>query len=81
MSLENSDVLELLDRYNFLIEEYVKMAGELAGKLEKFGKYKQELQALSVEFVRRGVKPQEPDSLKKLIEAELEKRGTKPNVG
>ena len=77
MSLESADVLELMDRYTFLIHEYVKIAEELAGKLEKFGKYKQELQALSVEFVRRGVKPQDPQSLKKIIEDEILKRGIK----
>ena len=38
MSLEDCDVLELMDRYEFLSGRYVALASELADKLEKFGK-------------------------------------------
>lgn len=74
MSLEDFDILELQDRYLYLMTEYVNLARELAPKLDKFGKYRKELQLLTVEFSRRGVTVEDPDSLKKLIEAELEKR-------
>jgi hypothetical protein len=77
MSLESTDILELMDRYNYLVQEYVKLAGELVGPLEKFGKYKQELQAIIVEFVKRKVTPDDPEHLKKLVEEELIKRGIK----
>jgi len=77
MSLESADILELMDRYNYLALEYVKLAGELVAPLEKFGKYKQELQALVVEFDRRGVKPNDPEPLKQMVTEELIKRGVK----
>ena len=77
MSLEDTDLFELTDRYIYLVQEYVKLATEIAPKLEKFGKYKQELQAIVVEFARRNVTPNDPENLKKLIEEELAKRGTK----
>ena len=77
MSIESADTFELVDRYNYLIQEYVKLAGELVPKMEKFGKYRQELQALTVEFVRRGVNVSDPEPLKKLVEEELQKRNIK----
>jgi hypothetical protein len=74
MNLETVDVLELKDRYNWLVQEYVKLATELAPKLEQFGRYRKELQFITAEFVRRGVNVDDPESLKKLIESEIEKR-------
>lgn len=74
MSLKEVDTLELVDRYNSLIKKYAELALEIAPKLEKFGKYKQELELLSVEFVQRGVQIQDPEGLKRLVEQELEKR-------
>ena len=85
--LENVDFLELLDRYNNLLHSYVNLAKDLAPQLEKFGKYRKELQIISVEFARRGYKPEESESLTKLVESELErvKNGkltqTDPNEG
>lgn len=73
-SLENADTLELLDRYKFLIKKYSELALELSVKLDKFGKYRNELQLLTVEFSKRGVTAEDPESLKKIIEQELEKR-------
>lgn len=73
-NLETTDLLELVDRYNYLIKLYVPLAAEIAPKLEKFGKYRQELQIISAEFVRRGYKAEEPESLKQMIEAALEKK-------
>jgi hypothetical protein len=72
-SLENVEFLELLDRYNDLLVRYVSLAKDLSPQLEKFGKYRKELQLISVEFVRRGFKPDEPESLVKLVESELER--------
>jgi hypothetical protein len=77
VSLEDADTFELTDRYNYLVQEYVKLSVELAGKLEKFGKYKKELEMLTVEFVRRGVDVKDSEPLTNLIKDELEKREIK----
>ena len=74
MSLEDTDILELQDRYFYLIPLYVQLAMELAPKIEKFGKYRKELQLLTAEFVRRGVSTSDPEGLTKLVEEELTKR-------
>lgn len=74
MSLKDADIIELTERYNFLIQKYVDLAVELAPKLEKFGKHKRELQLLSVEFVERGVDVKDPGSLTNLVADELRKR-------
>lgn len=71
---DNVDTVDLLDRYKDLIEKYVKIAQELAPKLEKFGKYRQELQQITVEFISRGITTQDPESLVKVVEEELKKR-------
>lgn len=68
------DTIDLIDRYKDLIEKYVKIAQELAPKLEKFGKYRQELQSITVEFVNRGITAQDPESLIRVVEEELKKR-------
>ena len=75
--LQSTDTLELVDRYNNLIKKYVELSIELAPKIEKFGKYRNELQILSLEFVRRGFKVDEPESLKNLLEEEIKKRENK----
>ena len=75
--LQSTDTLELVDRYNNLIKKYVELSIELAPKIEKFGKYRNELQILSMEFVRRGFKVDEPESLKTLLEEEIKKRENK----
>lgn len=72
--LENVELLDLVDRYNYLIKEYVQLSMEIAPKLEKFGKHRNELQIISAEFVRRGYQPSEPDGLKRMVEEELGKR-------
>ena len=77
MSIEDADTLELVDRYNYLIKKYGELALELVPMLDKFGKYKKELQLLTVEFVNRGVNTKDPESLTKLVKDELEKRGLK----
>jgi hypothetical protein len=76
MSLEDTDILELVDRYNWLVQKYAPLALELAPKLEEFGRYKQELQMLTTEFARRGYTPEDPESLTKLIEEAIKKRET-----
>jgi hypothetical protein len=78
-NLENSDILELVDRYNYLIKQYVELSVEVAAKLDKFGKYRNELQILSTEFVRRGFKIEDPESLNALVASELAKRSQKGN--
>ena len=76
-NLENEDIDNLVVRYNQLIDKYIPLTVELATKLEKFGKIKQELQIISAEFVRRGFDPKTPDSLLKIIEQELQNRNIK----
>jgi len=72
--LEEADILELRDRYNFLAQKYVELAIDLTPKFEKFGKYRKELQLLSAEFIRRGADLEDPVSLQKIIEEEIAKR-------
>ena len=77
--IKSVDLLELVDRYNYLMKSYIPLATELVPKWEKFGKLRQELQLISVEFMRRGFDPKEDDSLKKMIEEELQKRSAVAN--
>lgn len=74
MALKNADTLELLDRVNYLLSRYVPLAADLAPKLEEFGRYRKELQAIVVELNERGVTPEEPDGLRELLEAEEEEK-------
>ncbi len=64
----------LLERYYSLMKQYCELAQEIAPKLEKFGKQRQELQELTAEFAARGVKPEDSTSLTNLISQELQKR-------
>lgn len=67
MSIEKESNEVLLGRYYQILEKYVSLASELAPKIEKFGKYKQELQMLTLEFSNRGVVAEDPESLIKLL--------------
>ena len=80
MSLKGADILELKDRYDWLVQKYVALAVELAPKFEEFGRYRKELQLLTVEFVDRGYENKDPHSLTKLVEEEIQKRETKVDV-
>jgi hypothetical protein len=71
MSVTNTDTNELLARFNYLVARYVPLAAELAPKIIQFGKYRQELQAIAVELNERGVKPEEPEDLKHMVEVAL----------
>lgn len=64
----------LLERYYVLMKQYCELAQEIAPKLEKFGKQRQELQEISAEFAARGVKPEDSVTLTALITQELQKR-------
>lgn len=75
MSLEHSDILELKDRYTFLMEKYATLALEVAPQLDKLGKYRKELQIITAEFVRRGADIEDSEFLENLIKEELQKRG------
>jgi len=74
MSLKDADISELECRYNYVVKEYVHLAVDLAPKLEKFGKYRKELQLLTAEFIDRGVRVDDSNSLTQLIEKEIQKR-------
>lgn len=75
----DTPIEELLYRFNSIIPKYIELAKDLAEKLEQFGKYKNELQALVVEFDKRGFDPQVPESLLSLLEKEIKQR--EPEVG
>lgn len=64
---------EIIKRYSSLIEKYVELAKELASKLDKFGKYRSELQEITVELAKRNVPIDDPQALVELIEEELNK--------
>lgn len=70
-NLENIDLSDLIQRYEQLIKSYVPLAIEVGEKLDKFGKIRQELQIISVEFVRRNYTPEDPEKLKSMIENAL----------
>jgi hypothetical protein len=75
--IDQTTIEELLHRYNSLIGKYVELAKELAPKLEQFGKYREELQYISIEFKKRGFDPQIPESLSIMLEEELKSREIK----
>jgi hypothetical protein len=72
--LTNINLEDLVDRYNSLIDKYVPLAIEIAPLMEKFGKYRQELQIISAELVKRGFNASEPEKLFTLVEEEIRKR-------
>ena len=72
--MEDLVLLDLIDRYTFLSKKYGDLALELAPKLEQFGKYRKELQFIVDEMSKRGIKPDDPENTKKIIEEELNKR-------
>jgi hypothetical protein len=74
---DGADTQELLARYGDLMEKYVKLAKELAPKLEKFGKYRQELQGITVELLNRNITPQDSKELTETIQEELQQRDLK----
>ena len=80
MSTENNnpysdiEIGEILARYNILISKYTQLALEIAPLLEKFGKYKEEIQLITAEFVKRKFIPEDPQQLMDKITEELEKR-------
>ncbi len=76
MSLKDTDTLELLDRFDYLVQRYVPLAAEIAPKIEKFGKYRRELQHIVVELQDRGVQPKDHEDLKGMIENVLIARET-----
>jgi hypothetical protein len=71
--LSHIELEELISRYNQIIAQYVNLAKELSEKLDKFGKIRAELQVLTTEFVERGFVHKDPELLKEMLEAELER--------
>jgi hypothetical protein len=74
MAIEDCDVLELKDRYQFLIKKYAESAILIAPEMDKLGRYRKELQLLVSEFVRRGVQVDDPEGIEKLVQQEINKR-------
>jgi len=71
MDLSDVDILELEERYNYLVKDYVDLSIELSTKLEKFGKIRKEIQLIIVEFDKRKHKVQEQKELEeKLLDAQ-----------
>jgi hypothetical protein len=74
--MSDLDLLDLIDRYSFLSTKYGTLALELAPKLEQFNKYRKELQFLVEQIEKKGVKPQDSEGIKKIIQEELDKRNS-----
>jgi len=72
MSLEGVDILELIDRYNYLLKEYIELAPKLAKSLENFGKMRQEIQLITVEIKNRGTNVEDSEELEKLFNKKIE---------
>ena len=72
--LKETDILELKDRYLFLMQNYVQLASQLAPEIEKLGKYRKELLLIIAEYERRGVPVDDPDWLEKLVQQELKSK-------
>ena len=72
-NLKDVPLSELLDRYHYLVDKYVKLTVELAPLLEQFGKYRKELQAHTSEFMSRNVKVKDSEELVRLMEEEAKK--------
>lgn len=79
-NFDNVELVDLVDRYNYLIKIYIPLAAEIAPKLDKFGKIRQELQVISSEFTRRGYVPESPEEFVKVVEEEIKKRGSPSDV-
>lgn len=77
MSLKDTDTYELLDRFDYLLSQYVPLSSELADKLDKFGKFRNELQLIVVELQERGVAVNEPEALQQLVKTAIEKQNEK----
>ena len=74
MAISDIDTYELLDRFNQLIKKYVPLANELAIKVERFGKYRKELQSIVAELKTRDEIPQEHKALERKLLEVLEAR-------
>ena len=72
---DNVDTSELLERYGDLMSKYVKIAKELAPRLESFGKLRQELQAITLELASRNAVPEDSKDLVDDVKKEIDKRG------
>lgn len=74
--MSDLDLVELADRYSVICKKYGELALELAAKFEEFGRYRNEIQFIIAEFAKRGTKLDDPESIKEILEKELEKRKT-----
>ena len=74
MSFKDSEDSELVDRYDYVIKEYVALATKIAPILEQFGRYRKELQALTVEINDRNLLVPESEELKAVIEETIKEK-------
>lgn len=72
--LQNTELNELVERYNYLIKQYASLALEIAPKIEKFGKVQQELDVIDTELKRRNFQGKTADEIQAKLEEELKKR-------
>jgi hypothetical protein len=71
MSLENADQLELENRVQYLITQYVDVSLDLAKRLEEFGRMRKEIQLIMTELKRRGVEVKLDDGwVKEVVDQE-----------
>jgi len=75
--LSSVDILELVDRYQFLLKEYIKLTSELIPVMDKFGKVRKELQLIVLELKERGKDIEDPEELKSFFEEKLKEVNNK----
>lgn len=67
MSLEDTDTKDLLIRFDYLVDLYVKLARDLVPLFDRFGKTRRELQLLTAELKNRGAVANNKEDLEKII--------------
>jgi hypothetical protein len=74
MSLDDTPLMELKDRYVYLVQKYLQIAPELIKKIEEFGRIKKELEFITAEFIKRNA----VDEIRKELE-QIEKEHVEPD--
>ena len=80
MAIEDEDTSDLIFRHQSLLEKYVPLAAHLNEELDKFGKYRKELQVITVELNTRGVSPEDPERLRTIVEQALKGKNAKTDT-
>lgn len=71
MNSDDIDLVELKDRYNYLVERYILLAKELAPKLEEFGRCKKEIEFINEQFAKKSQELVDSEKLMEKYEEDL----------